>query len=334
MKKNLMFFALAAIGLASCNGGFKKGNGGMLYDIHVDKGAPRVKEGDFISLQLIAKTDGDSVLMSTYEQGRPIITLLQKAQTAGDIFAGVKLLGEGDSATIKTNIDSIMKKGMRRPPLKGKYIVYEVKVDKVIPKGKMTDTAFNNAITTYLKAQAEVLKKAEPAKIKKYIADNKLIVTTTASGLNYTITKQGVGDKPAVGDTVEVNYVGKFVNGKLFETNVKEVAQKEKTFNPMMQYKPIPVVVGVKAVIPGWDEGLQLLNKGSKATMVIPSNLAYGEQGNQIIQPFTPLVFDIEVVDIIHPDPNAKKPAPAAPLTLQQLQQQAKQQQAQVPAKK
>jgi len=327
MKKNLMFLALAAIGLASCNGGFKKGNGGMLYDIHVDKGAPRIKEGDFISLQLIAKTDGDSVLMSTYEQGRPILTLLQKPQTAGDIFAGVKLLGEGDSATVKTNIDSIMKKGMRRPPLKGKYIVYEVKVDKVIPKGKMADTAFNSAITAYLKGQAEVLKKAEPAKIKKYIDDSKLTGATTASGLYYLITKPGTGDKPAVGDTVAVNYVGKFVNGKLFETNIKEVAQKEKTFNPMMQYKPIHIPVGVKAVIPGWDEGLMLLNKGAKATFVIPSNLAYGEQGNQIIQPFTPLVFDVELVDIIHPDPNAKKPAPAAPLTLRQLQEQAHQQQ-------
>src|SRR5205085_209979 len=171
MKKNLMFLALAAIGLASCNGGFKKGNGGMLYDIHVDKGAPRIKEGDFISLQLIAKTDGDSVLMSTYEQGRPILTLL---------------------------------------------------------------------------------KKAEPAKIKKYIDDSKLTGATTASGLYYLITKPGTGDKPAVGDTVAVNYVGKFVNGKLFETNIKEVAQKEKTFNPMMQYKPIHIPVGVKAVIPGW----------------------------------------------------------------------------------
>lgn len=329
MKKNLMFLALAAIGLASCNGGFKKGTGGMLYDIHVDKGAPRVKEGDFVSLQLIAKTDGDSVLMSTYEQGHSILTLLQKPQTNGDIFAGVKLLGEGDSATIKTNIDSITKKGMRRPPLKGKYIVYEVKIDKVIPKGKMADTAFNAAITTYLKAQADVLKKAEPAKIKKYVDDNKLTGTTTPSGLFYTITKPGTGDKPAVGDSVAVNYVGRFVNGKLFETNLKDVAQKEKTFSPMQQYKPIHIAVGVRAVIPGWDEGLLLLNKGAKATFVVPSKLAYGEQGNQIIQPYTPLVFDVELVDIIHPDPNAKQPAP--PMTLQQLQQQAKQQ---APAKK
>lgn len=326
MKKNLMFLALAAIGLTSCNGGFKKGNGGMLYDIHVDKGGTKIKEGDFVSLELIAKTDGDSVLMSTYEQGHSILTLLQKPQTTGDIFAGVKLLGEGDSATIKTNIDSITKKGMRRPPIKGKYIIYEVKIDKVISKGKMKDTAFNSAITAYLKVQTDVLKKAEPVKIKKYIDDNKLTGTTTPSGLFYIITKPGTGDKPATGDSVEVNYVGKFVNGKLFETNVKEVAQKEKTFNPMQQYKPVRIAVGIRAVIPGWDEGLMLLNKGAKATFVVPSKLAYGEQGNQMIQPFTPLVFDVELVNIIHPDPNAKKPALPAAMTLQQLQQQAKQQ--------
>ena len=130
MKKNLMFLAFAALGLASCNGGFKKGPGGMLYDIHVDKSGPKIQDGDFIALNMIIKTDGDSLLMSTYEQGRPIVTILQKQQTSGDIFAGVKLLAEGDSATIKTDIDSIIKKGMKKPPIKGKYIVYELKVEK------------------------------------------------------------------------------------------------------------------------------------------------------------------------------------------------------------
>ncbi|MDB5024953.1 MAG: FKBP-type peptidylprolyl isomerase [Mucilaginibacter sp.] len=327
MKKNLMFLAFAALGLASCNGGFKKGTGGLLYDIHVDKGGAKIKEGDFISLNLVAKTDGDSVLMSTYEAGHPIVTLLQKAQAGGDIFAGVRLLAEGDSATIKTNIDSIYKKGTRRPPFKGKYIVYEVKIEKVIPKGTLSDTAFNSRITRYMKAQADVLRKAEPAKIKKYIDDNKLAVTTTPSGLNYVMTKQGTGDKPAVGDTAEVLYTAKYLNGKVFETNIKEVAQQNKTYNPGMQYKAIRIPVGVKGVIPGWDEGLLLLNKGAKATFVIPSKLAYGEQGYQIIQPFTPLVFDVELVSITHPDPNAKKAVPQAPMTLQQLQQQAKQQQ-------
>ncbi|MEO6850101.1 MAG: FKBP-type peptidyl-prolyl cis-trans isomerase, partial [Mucilaginibacter sp.] len=203
-----------------------------------------------------------------------------------------------------------------RPPFKGKYIVYEVKVEKVIPKDKSTDAVFNAQIKTYMDARAAVMRKAEPIKVKKYIDDNKLVGITTPSDLFYVITKPGAGDKPAVGDTAEVFYVAKFLTGKVFETNVKEAAQKNKMYNPMMQYKAIRVPVGVKAVIPGWDEGLMLMNKGAKATFVIPSKLAYGEQGYQMIQPFTPLVFEVEVINIIHPDPNAKKPVP--PMALQQ----------------
>jgi len=315
MKKNLMFLAFAALGLASCNGGFKKGDGGMLYEIHVDKDGPRIKEGDFVSFNLVAKTDGDSVLFSTYEAGHPIVTLLQKSQSKGDIYAGMRLLTEGDSATIKTNVDSMFKKGQPRPPFKGKYVVYEIKVEKLISKGNLSDTVYNGRITNYMKGQTEMMKKAEPIKIKKYIDDSKLTGTTTPSGLFYTITKPGSGEKPVVGDTAEVFYTAKTLSGKVFESNVKEVAQKNKTFNPMQQYKPIRVPVGVGKVMAGWDEGLLLLNKGAKATFVIPSKLAYGEQGYQQIQPFTPLVFDVEMVSVIHPDPNAPKPAP--PVALQ-----------------
>ncbi len=310
MKRKIMFLAFAAIGLAGCNGGFKKGTGGLLYEVHADKGGAKIQEGDFISINLVAKTDGDSVLFSTYESGHPSLTLLPKPQTPGDIYTGIKLLAEGDSATIKTSIDSMFKKGQRRPPFKGKYIVYEVKVEKVIAKGNLNETVFNGRITNYMKGQADIMRKAEPAKVKKYIDDNKLTGVTTPSGLFYVITKPGNGDKPAVADTAAVFYTAKYLNGKVFETNVKEVAQKNKTYNPMMQYKPIHIPVGVRGVIPGWDEGLLLLNKGAKATFVIPSKLAYGEQGYQVIQPFTPLVFDVELVDIIHPDPNAKKPVP------------------------
>ena len=309
MKKNLMFLAFAALGLASCNGGLKKGQGGMLYDIHVDKGGEKIKDGDFISVQLIVKTDGDSILFNTYEMGHPSYTVVPKPQSKGDIYSGLELLAEGDSATIKSNIDSISKAGQPKPPFKTKYITYEVKVLKVLSKGKLSDQVFNGRINDYMKGQTDLMKKAEPEKIKKYIADNKLTGTTTASGLFYSITKPGSGEKPAAGDTVEVNYSAKFTNNKLLESNVKDTAAKYKKLNPMAPYKPIRFPVGIRAVIPGWDEGLLLLTKGSKATFVIPSSLAYGEQGNQGVQPFTPLVFEVELVNIIHPDPNAKKPA-------------------------
>ena len=305
-----MFFALAAIGLASCNGGFKKGEGGLLYNIHVDKGGPSIKEGDFISVNLIAKTDGDSVLFSTYDAGHPSLTLLPKPQFKGDIYAALKFLAEGDSATIKTSIDSTMKKGVPRPPFKGKYIIYEVKVEKVIAKGNLSDQVFAGRYGDYIKTLSEAAKKAEPVKIKKYIADNNLKVTQTASGLNYIITKQGSGIKPVPGDTVVVNYTVKLTSGKVLETSVRAEAQKAKLpVNPMSPYKPVRFAIGVKGMIKGWDEGMQLLNKGATATLILPSDLAYGGQGYQQIQPFTPLVFDVELVDVVPPNPNAPKPA-------------------------
>jgi hypothetical protein len=71
-------------------------------------------------------------------------------------------------------------------------------------------------------------------------------------------------------------------------------------------------------MIPGWDEALQLMNKGTKATLIIPSKLAYGEQGYSVVPPFNPLVFDMELVDVVHPNPNAPKPAaPALKPTVQ-----------------
>lgn len=309
-----MFLALAAIGLASCNGGYKKGENGLLYNKYTDKSGPKVKEGDFVLLNMVVKNDADSVLFSTYDAGRPQPLLLPKAEFNGDIFSGVKLLAEGDSASIKVSADSIFKKSPKPPTFKGKFVIYDIKVEKVIAKGKMTDQVFQGTVTQYMTAQGTKEKDAEPARIKKYIDDKKLQATKTDSGLYYVVTKKGNGPLPAVGDTVVVNYTGSLLStGKVFDTNVKADAVKSNTFNTLRTYSPIRVPVGERRVIAGWDEGLQLLNKGAKATLVIPSKLAYGEQGNGPIGPFTPLAFDIEVLDIVHPKADAAKPGATFP---------------------
>jgi len=322
MRKNLVIIAMAALAFAGCKGGLKQGPGGMLYSIHTDKSGQTIKEGDFISFNLILKTEGDSVLGSTYDLGRPIRQLVQKEQHKGDLTTGMFLLSEGDSATIKLNIDSMFKKGMPKPPgIKGNYMVYEIKIDKVIPKGTLTDPLFQGKISDYFKAEAEELKKSEPAKIKKYVADKNLKTTTTASGLQYVITKPGSGANLAIGDTAVVNYTGRTLSGKLFDSSIKEEVIKSKAqFDPRRKYEPIRVAVGATGpggVIKGWDEGLQLLNKGAKATLVIPSNLGWGEQGAPpFITPYSPVVFDMEVIDIVHANPNApKNAAPQMPAT-------------------
>ncbi len=297
-----MFLALAAIGLASCNGGFKKGEGGLLYNIHNDKSGTPAVVGDFMSLNLVAKNDADSVLFSTYDSGHPQYLLLQEPQTKGDVFSGIALLSEGDSATIKISIDSLFKGKQKPADLKGKYVIYNVKVEKVIAKGKQTDQVFQGIVTAYVKKESDAVKDKEPKDIQKYITDSKSNFTKTASGLYYFVNKPGTGALPTVGDTVSVNYVGKFVGGKVFDTSIKAEAEKAKILNPMQPYQPMKVAVGTRMVIPGWDEALQLFNKGAKVTVIVPSSLAYGEQGNPpVISPYTPLVFEMEIMDVKHP---------------------------------
>lgn len=302
-----MLIALVGLGLASCKGGFKKGEGGLLYNIHTDKSTPAIKEGDFVSLDLVLKNEGDSVLGSTYDMGRPLPQLMQKSAQKGDITQGLLLLSEGDSATIKLNIDSMFKKGPRPPGVKGKYVIYEIKIQKVIQKGSLTEPVFRGRIDEYFKAQVEGIKKAEPAKIAKFVADKNLKVTKTADGLNYQITKPGSGPNIVAGDTAVVIYTGRLLNGKLFDTSVKEVAMKEKDFDARRPYENFRFPVGAGKVVRGWDEGFLLLNKGAKATFVIPSELGWGEQGagGGKIPPFSPVVFEVEVVDIVKPNPNA-----------------------------
>ncbi|RYE17387.1 MAG: FKBP-type peptidylprolyl isomerase, partial [Sphingobacteriaceae bacterium] len=308
MKKNLIFLTFAALAFAGCNGGFTKSDNGTMYKIYKDVPGDTIKTGDFVSVNVIARTDKDSTLVNTYDVGRASQLLVAKPMYKGDLYSALMKLSEGDSAVIKIDADTLMKKsGQPKPPgFKGKYFNYTIKIEKVLPKGTLDDKAFQDKIGQYFKAEGDKAKAAEPVKIKNYIASKNLKPIQTASGLNYVITQAGNGPKLEIGDTAVVDYTGRLMNAKekVFDTSIKEVAQKSDMFDKMRPYAPIKIEVGKKAVIPGWDEGLQLLNKGEKVTFIIPSSLAYGEQGYGPIAPFSPLVFEVEVKNIIHPDPN------------------------------
>ena len=132
-----------------------KDDGGLLYNIVDDKTSPVIKGGDFISANIITKTDGDSVLYSTYDTGKPVAFAMPvKLPYKGDVYSALLMMSEGDSAVIKINVDSLFKKNLPKPPgFKGKYIIYEVKVEKVIPKGTLTDQLFATRLKITLKAK-------------------------------------------------------------------------------------------------------------------------------------------------------------------------------------
>jgi FKBP-type peptidyl-prolyl cis-trans isomerase len=110
-------------------------------------------------------------------------------------------------------------------------------------------------------------------------------VITTASGLQYTVIKEGSGAKPVVNDTVRVHYAGSLLNGKEFDSSIK---------------RGEPAEFGVTQVIKGWTEALQLMNVGSKYRLFVPSKLAYGERGaGQAIGPCSMLIFDVELIAIL-----------------------------------
>lgn len=114
---------------------------------------------------------------------------------------------------------------------------------------------------------------------------NKDGIITTKSGLQYKILKEGKGEKPTKSSTVKVHYTGKLINGTVFEST-------RSNKNPS-EYK-------VNGVIKGWTEGLQLMKEGAQYRFFIPQELAYGATyKSKLIQPFTALVFDIELVEIV-----------------------------------
>jgi len=127
-----------------------------------------------------------------------------------------------------------------------------------------------------------------PEKIVKEKEDEKLMKITTSTGLEYKITNKGVGELAADGDLVSVHYTGKFENGEVFDSSID-------------RGEPIDFKLGEGRVIRGWEEGIKLLNKGAKATLRIPSDLAYGEAGAGPIPPGATLIFDVELVDIKKP---------------------------------
>lgn len=300
MRKLLIVLGIAVTALSACNQ-FEKGEGDMLYKIHTNKSGEAIKDGDFVVFKAIEKTEGDSVLYSSYDYDRPSLLIKEKSIFKGDLFAGLSLLSEGDSATFKINIDSMVLKMGRPQPADttSKYLVYNIKIDKVIPKGNLTDSVFRSKIDEFLKAEMEQAKNSESAKVKAYVSSNGLKPEVTPSGLNYIITKEGNGAKANAGDTVLVHYTTKFLSGKIIDSSLPDVAKKSGTFNPGRLYEPLKLPVGMSNAIAGFEEGLMLLPKGAKAILILPSSLAYGEQGYQGIPPFTPLIFDVEMINII-----------------------------------
>ncbi|RFZ91821.1 peptidylprolyl isomerase [Mucilaginibacter conchicola] len=304
MKKIIYTIAFAATALsasAQTPAQFKKADKGVEYQIISKNPGRKLTENDVITFEAVQKNGKDSVLFSTYKQGQPVKTQVRASTNPADLMNIFQQMSVNDSACVKIPVDSIYKGHEAQMPAifeKGSNVVFNVK----IIKAQTLDEAMaeRNAAMAKVKAEGEKLKIAEAGLLTKYIAEKKLTPKTTASGLKYIIKEAGTKPKPLAGDTVYVNYTGRTLEGKVFDSSIEADAKAAGLQQPGRNYEPISFALASGRVIPGWDEGLALLNEGSKATFLIPSTLAYGERGaGNDIKPFSTLIFDLELVKVV-----------------------------------
>lgn len=150
----------------------------------------------------------------------------------------------------------------------------------------VSDEEAQQIVNQFFVEQEKVKSAAAKAEGENFLAENgkKEGVVTLPSGLQYTVLREGNGKRPSATDTVECDYEGTLINGKVFDSSYRR--GEHATF-PLNQ------------VIAGWTEGLQLMQEGAKYRFFIPYNLAYGEQGaGQAIPPYAALIFDVELIKV------------------------------------
>lgn len=294
----------ATLGLVSCKK-TKTTSDGIEYT-YIKEGKISPKNGEFILYNLIVKTDKDSVFISTYEQEMPgylqFNDSLPRETGMDEIFLGLK---KADSIYIETVAQKVFRDNI---PF---FLTAEQKIKIQIG---VIDVLDQEGVEAYFMAlqDAQMKKMAESSAvqlqtdvklIEEYLAENNIQATKTESGLFYVIEKEGKGPAIEAGDLAFVHYAGYLLDGTLFDTSLKDVAQANGVFSEQRDavggYAPFDVMVGQGRVIPGWDEGLALLKKGDKAKLIIPSPLAYGERAaGGAIGPNSILIFDVEITDV------------------------------------
>lgn len=310
MKQLTYLFAIGLLALSACTGSFKKGDDGMEYKLIKKGSGNTMSYGNFMQLHIKQVYGGtkDTVLGDSREY-MPRIVIFDSVNTPLSYFKVMKEMKKGDSLIIRTLTDSIFKPGKQEMPAfmkKGKYMYTHISLVNFFETKEQADSAGTAesllAKPRIYKKQIEGIEKDLADKKAQLEIDNKLIedyltknnikAQKTKWGTYVAITEAGTGELINSSNIVTVNYTGRTLDsGKVFDSNI------DPKFNHV---QPLEVNIGeLGSVILGWTDGLMQLKKGAKATLFIPSSLAYGaDSRGEDITPNSNLVFDVNVTDI------------------------------------
>jgi FKBP-type peptidyl-prolyl cis-trans isomerase len=242
--------------------------------------------------------------MPDYGDGLKLMDL-NEPKYQGDISEGLKYMHVGDSASFIVPADSFFLVTAEQPQLPdgiapGSELIFSLgavdfkTIEETMNLFMDTTAIYDEGEYVPVDSNAGLWYEVEKMEnmtnelilIASYIKENNIKSVARASGLIFVDVAKGRGAFPAGGKQVTVHYSGSFLNGEIFDSSYD-------------RNEPFTFTLGVGEVIKGWDEGIALLKTGGKARLIIPSNLAYGEEGaGGIIPPYTPLVFDVELLNI------------------------------------
>jgi FKBP-type peptidyl-prolyl cis-trans isomerase len=281
-KLMIALVAIAALGIGcSKYPGFKKDKQGFYYKFYIEnKGEVQPQMGDIVFLTYTMRTI-DSVLV----ENAPLRDQITESEYPGDIYAAIQKMHLGDSATFILDCDTFAYYFWRQEnPFDSKDLYFDLKLNEITPKEEFEAIQAERA--RQQEAMFEEYRIEEDSLINDYIIKNKIKVTPTENGLYFMKKVSGKGKAVEKGSKVLVHYIGKLIDGTDFDSSVE-------------RGEPIELQVGAGQVIPGWEEALLLMRGGDKATVLIPSKLAYGSRGfGYVIPPYAPLIFEMEVVSV------------------------------------
>jgi len=286
--KYILFSIILMSALSSCvkEENLKTTESGLRYIKYTDHSGRKPHEGDYVTLNMIYKLENDSVLFDSRNAQVPMRYQLRKPPFKGAVEEGIMLLSESDSASFFVSADSLFEKVFHKPMpdyiRQGSRLTFEIHLLK-IQNAAEVETQIHKSIQERFIAEKKML--------ENYISENKIMQKPEKSGLYVIIISKTKGKIPKPGNKITVHYTGKFLTGEIFD---------EDDYN-----HPYTFELGKEKVLEGWEEAFTALREGEKATLIIPSELAYGENGKRssvsgiyIVPPYTPLVYEVEVISV------------------------------------
>ncbi len=281
MKKVVFILLSVSIIMTSCGGAkdaFKEHPSGLMYRfMDMNPSGMTPSTGDILVLSFSTYTSGGKLLESNDYYRLQLGTPLYK----GDFFTGLAMIQVGDSVAFSLDAASYYEKTRKRElPVEfetGDPVIIHLRLTDILSQDELEQ----ERLGIYHKDEAQ-----EQLLLEDYLKIANITVTPTESGIYRVIKVKGTGKIAQPGNSLKVHYTGTTIDGKVFDSSLQ-------------RNNPIDFVLGAGQVIPGWDAAFKGMEQGTVAKLVIPSRMAYGKDGYQnIILPFSTLIFDVELIDV------------------------------------